>query len=172
MLVERCPNLQEEVGGLTPGWEISSLLDEKLARWSTTSSALALACRPSVSGKRLSTLYIFDRCRSGWALAEHCRPNVDFTSFCTNTFLVHVHCVNFCVDNKMKNSIYYQHGMYIVLLLLFSSVAQAMCFEIEFVFKSNWTYFATSKLFCLPQFYGRTYQYTFNISQYWNLVKK
>ena len=29
MMVERCPNLKEEVGGLIPGCEISSLLDKK-----------------------------------------------------------------------------------------------------------------------------------------------
>jgi hypothetical protein len=41
----------EEVGGLNPGCEISYLRDGKLARWSTASCALALACRPSVSKK-------------------------------------------------------------------------------------------------------------------------
>ena len=34
MMVERYPNLKEEVGGSTPDCEISSLLDKKLARWS------------------------------------------------------------------------------------------------------------------------------------------
>jgi len=52
MMVERYPNLKEEVGGSIPACEISSLLDEKLAKWSTTSCALALACRPSVSKKK------------------------------------------------------------------------------------------------------------------------
>ena len=33
MMVERYPNLKEEVGGSNPGCEISSLLDGKLARW-------------------------------------------------------------------------------------------------------------------------------------------
>ena len=41
-------NLKEEVGGSIPGYEISSLLDIKLARWSIASCALALACQPSV----------------------------------------------------------------------------------------------------------------------------
>ena len=34
VMVEGYPNLKEEVGGLNPGCEISSLLDGKLARWS------------------------------------------------------------------------------------------------------------------------------------------
>ena len=49
MMVERYPNLKKEVDGSFPGCEISSLLDGKLARWSTASCALALACRPSGS---------------------------------------------------------------------------------------------------------------------------
>ena len=44
MVVERYPILKEEVGSLIPGYEISSLLDKKLAKWSTASRALALAC--------------------------------------------------------------------------------------------------------------------------------
>ena len=36
MMVERCPNLKEEVGSSIPGYEISSLLDINMA----------LACRP------------------------------------------------------------------------------------------------------------------------------
>ncbi len=51
MTVERYPNLKEKVGGSIPNYEMSSLLDVKLASWSTASSALALACRPSVSNK-------------------------------------------------------------------------------------------------------------------------
>jgi hypothetical protein len=47
MVVERYPNIKEEVGASNPGYEISSLLDGKLTRWSTASCALA--CRPSVS---------------------------------------------------------------------------------------------------------------------------
>ena len=43
MMMERYPNLRKEVGGLIPACEISSLPNEKLA-----SSALVLACRPSV----------------------------------------------------------------------------------------------------------------------------
>jgi hypothetical protein len=49
MMVERYPNLEEEVGGSNLGCEISSLPDEKLARWSTASCALALAYRLFVS---------------------------------------------------------------------------------------------------------------------------
>ena len=51
MMVERYPNLKEEVGSLVPSCEISSLHDIKIARWSTTSCALALACQHSVSKK-------------------------------------------------------------------------------------------------------------------------
>jgi hypothetical protein len=51
MMMETYLNLKEEVGNSIPGCEISSLLDGKLARWSTASCALALACRPSVSKK-------------------------------------------------------------------------------------------------------------------------
>ena len=36
---------------MIPGCDISSLLDEKLAKWSTTSCALALTRRPFVSKK-------------------------------------------------------------------------------------------------------------------------
>ena len=39
VMVEGYPNLKEEVGGSNPGYEISSLLDGKLARWSTASCA-------------------------------------------------------------------------------------------------------------------------------------
>ena len=39
VMVEGYPNLKEEVGGSNPGCEISSLLDGKLARWSTASCA-------------------------------------------------------------------------------------------------------------------------------------
>ena len=49
MMLEGYPNLKEEVDGLIPDYEISSLLDAKLARWSSASYALALACRPFVS---------------------------------------------------------------------------------------------------------------------------
>jgi hypothetical protein len=52
MMVERYPNLKEEVGSLTHGCEISSLPDEKLAMWSTASCALALACQSSLSKKK------------------------------------------------------------------------------------------------------------------------
>ena len=39
VMVEGYPNFKEEVGGSNPGCEISSLLDGKLARWSTASCA-------------------------------------------------------------------------------------------------------------------------------------
>ena len=51
MMVERYPNLKDEVGGSIPGYEISSLLDGKLVKWSAASYALALACQPFVSKK-------------------------------------------------------------------------------------------------------------------------
>jgi hypothetical protein len=37
MMVQRYPNLKKEIDGLNPGCEISSLPDEKLAKWSTAS---------------------------------------------------------------------------------------------------------------------------------------
>jgi hypothetical protein len=43
MMMERYPNLKEEVGGLNLDFEIYSLPDEKFARWSTASSALTYA---------------------------------------------------------------------------------------------------------------------------------
>ena len=49
MMVERYPNLKEEVGGPIPGCEISSLFVRKLARGSIVSCALALACWSFVS---------------------------------------------------------------------------------------------------------------------------
>ena len=45
MMVERYPNLKEEVGNLFLGCEISSLLDINHVRWSTASCAFALAYR-------------------------------------------------------------------------------------------------------------------------------
>jgi hypothetical protein len=53
MVVERYPNLKEEVGSLIPGYEISSLLDREFARWSTASYALASVSRPSVSKNKI-----------------------------------------------------------------------------------------------------------------------
>ena len=52
MMVERYPNLKEDVGDSIPRCEISSPLDIKLAIWSTASCALVLACRPSVSKEK------------------------------------------------------------------------------------------------------------------------
>jgi hypothetical protein len=52
MMMEKYPNLKEEVGTLIPGREISLLLDKKLARWPTASCALVLACRPCVLKKK------------------------------------------------------------------------------------------------------------------------
>jgi hypothetical protein len=58
-MMERYPNLKEEVGGSIPGYEISSLSDEKLARWSTATCklTLALACQPSVKKKAWKKLH-------------------------------------------------------------------------------------------------------------------
>ena len=52
MMVERYPNLKEEVGNLIPSYEISFVLDGKLVRWLIVSCALGLACRPFVSKKK------------------------------------------------------------------------------------------------------------------------
>jgi hypothetical protein len=54
MVVERYPNLKEEVGGAILGCEIFSLLDIKLVRWSSASCALASECRPSISQKQIN----------------------------------------------------------------------------------------------------------------------
>jgi len=52
MMVEfKIPKSQERGWRFDPGCEISSLLDGKLARWSTASCALAPTCPPSVSKK-------------------------------------------------------------------------------------------------------------------------
>jgi hypothetical protein len=51
MMVRRYPNVKEEVGDSITGNEISSLPDGKLAKWSTASYALMLACRPCVLKK-------------------------------------------------------------------------------------------------------------------------
>jgi hypothetical protein len=51
-VVERYPNLKEEVGALNPDYEILSILDGKLVRWSSASCALALACQPYVTQKQ------------------------------------------------------------------------------------------------------------------------
>jgi hypothetical protein len=52
MMVERFPNLKEEVGGSIPDCEISSMHDGKLVKWSFVSRTLTLACRPFVSKKK------------------------------------------------------------------------------------------------------------------------
>jgi hypothetical protein len=52
MMVERYPNLKEEVGDSIPACEISSLLDKKLVRWSTAFCALALVSRTFVSKRK------------------------------------------------------------------------------------------------------------------------
>ena len=46
------PKFQGKIGGLNPDYEISSLLNGKLAWWSTASYAFALARRPSISQKK------------------------------------------------------------------------------------------------------------------------
>jgi hypothetical protein len=52
MMVERYPNLKEEVGSSIHDYEISSLPDGKLARWSSASCVLTLACQPSIFKKK------------------------------------------------------------------------------------------------------------------------
>jgi hypothetical protein len=52
MMVEKYPNLKEEVGGSIPDCEISSLYDGKVAKWSPASYALALAYQSSVSKEK------------------------------------------------------------------------------------------------------------------------
>ena len=51
LMVDIYPNLKENIGSSIPAFEISSLLDRKLAWWSTASCTLALACRPFISKK-------------------------------------------------------------------------------------------------------------------------
>ena len=52
MMVGKYPNLKEEVDSSISGCEISSPPDGKLAGWSPTSCALAMAYRPSISTKK------------------------------------------------------------------------------------------------------------------------
>jgi hypothetical protein len=54
-MVERYPDLKEEVCGSIHSCEISFLPEGKLARWSIASCALALAYWPSVSKKKKKT---------------------------------------------------------------------------------------------------------------------
>ena len=58
--MERYPNLKKEVGDSIPGCEISSIVDIKLAKWSTASCALALVRWPYVSNinKQMNFIYI------------------------------------------------------------------------------------------------------------------
>ena len=77
-MVERYPNLKEEVGGSIPEYEISSPLDRKLATWSTVSCALALACRPSISQNKLKLKYVI----FVWSCKDHifiCKFHGDFS---------------------------------------------------------------------------------------------
>ena len=53
MMVERRPNLKEEVDGSIPGCEISSLLDKNLSGGQLPHVCLALGWQPSVSIKKL-----------------------------------------------------------------------------------------------------------------------
>jgi hypothetical protein len=57
-MVEIYLNLKEEVGSSNHSYEIS-LSDEKLARWLTTSCALAMACRPYVSKHKVSNMHLW-----------------------------------------------------------------------------------------------------------------
>jgi len=56
MMVERYPNLKEEVDSSNPSCESSSLHDENLARWSIAFFALAMAFWPFVSKKKLKKI--------------------------------------------------------------------------------------------------------------------
>ena len=51
-MVERYPNLKEEVGGSILSCEISSILDGKFVKWSIASCDLAMKCRSYVSRRR------------------------------------------------------------------------------------------------------------------------
>ena len=51
MIVKKYLNLKEQVGVLIPSYEICSLLDTKLARWSIASYVSTLACWHFVSIK-------------------------------------------------------------------------------------------------------------------------
>ena len=85
MMVERYSNLKEEVGGLIPGCEISSLLDRKLARWSTASCALVLACRPSVSKMKIRSEHELIEC-SHWNQSKLSRKISTSIWYITTTF--------------------------------------------------------------------------------------
>ena len=71
VMVEGYPNLKEEVGGLNPGCEISSLLDGKLARWWTASCALALAYQPFVSKIKKKRKNISQKDEKGTKRSQH-----------------------------------------------------------------------------------------------------
>jgi len=58
MMMERYPNLKEEVGNSAPDCGISSLPNRIIAKWSIASCALALACWPSISKIKVRNLII------------------------------------------------------------------------------------------------------------------
>ena len=66
MMMERYPNLKEEVGSLNPSCEVSSLLDGKLVRLSIASCALVLVYQPSVSFFFNIYIYNKDSKEEGW----------------------------------------------------------------------------------------------------------
>ena len=70
MMMKRYPNLKKEVGGSNLGREISSLLAGKLARWSTASIVLVLACWPPPKKKKKKKKGLFD-CSRGYFDPKH-----------------------------------------------------------------------------------------------------
>ena len=75
-MVQRYPNLKEKVGGSIPDCEISFLLDEKLAWWSTASCALTLAYRPSVSKYIYIHIHIHTHFCNIYAIVMHFRSGL------------------------------------------------------------------------------------------------
>ena len=103
--VEGYPNLKEEVGSSNPGYEISSRLDGKLARWWTASCALALACWPFISKKKKVTIGV-----------EYHNP-MYFTTLhirCLLSYSILCHCGNFSKDTSYEKVLHkYLHFAFI-----------------------------------------------------------
>ena len=77
-MVERYPNLKEEVGGQIHDCEISSLLDVKLARWSIASWALASTRQPSQNMKlKKNPYFIHKLCLVRYLFQSFPRPSQD-----------------------------------------------------------------------------------------------
>jgi hypothetical protein len=83
MMVESYPNLMEKISGLNPGCEISFLPDGKFARWSTTSCALTMTCRPFVSKKQKT------KTKTKIKIHELLKVEVMFCGFSTFVELIH-----------------------------------------------------------------------------------